>query len=215
MKAYIDLTHPIEEGIPVWPGEPDPEIWASATLEKDGYTVESIRIGTHLGTHMDTPSHFVGGGANLDQIPLETLIGRAFILDLRSKGRGQLIGKEDLEPYHDRLRPGARILLKTGWDRHFRDGTFFEDFPCLTLEAARYLASRRITLLGMDSPSPSPVGDPDNRIHRTLLGAGIIHVEALKDLTLIEEDECELIALPPLFKGFSGSPCRVVAVVER
>lgn len=216
MKTYIDLTHPVEKGMPVWPGEPDPEIWNSATLEREGYRVESIRTGTHLGTHMDAPSHFIERGDTLDRIPLETLMGRAVILDFTGKGEGEKITRQDLECYEEHLQPGARVLIKTGWDTHFSDGTFFGDFPCLTLDGARYLASRRIALLGMDTPSPSPVtGDPENLIHKTLLGAGIIHVEALRNLTLIRGEECEFIVLPPLFRGFAGAPCRAVAILYR
>ena len=82
----------------------------------------------------------------------------------------------------------------------------------MTLDAAQELAERRIALLGMDTPSPSPVDDPGHRIHKTLLGAGMVLVECLANLRRLRGTECELIVLPPLFKGFSGSPCRAVAV---
>jgi arylformamidase len=74
------------------------------------------------------------------------------------------------------------------------------------------LAERRIALLGMDTPSPSPPDDPGHGIHNTLLGAGIVLLECLANLRGLRGNECELIVLPPLFKGFSGSPCRAVAV---
>lgn len=214
MKTFIDLTYNLAEDTPMWPGETSPEIWDSKILEKDGYSVQSICFSNHVGTHLDAPSHFIKGGLTLDQIPLETLIGKAVILDLTYKREGDIITRPDLEVFQDRFGQSSRILLKTGWDCKFRIGHFFDHFPCLTLEAAQYLASTRPLLLGMDTPSPSPTGDPDEGIHKTLLGAGILHLEALRNLTLIKQDECELIVLPPLFKGFSGGPCRVVAVLE-
>ena len=104
------------------------------------------------------------------------------------------------------------VLVRTGWDFQYGSTIFFQDFPSLTLEAAQELAERRIALLGMDTPSPSPVDDPEQGIHKTLLDAGIVLLECLTNLHRIRGNECELIELPPLFKGFSGSPCRAVAV---
>ena len=215
MKTYIDLTYDITQDTPMWPGEASPEIREVKTLEKDGYAVQSIGFSNHMGTHLDAPSHFIRGGCTLDQIPLETFIGRAVILDFTGKQEGDVITRRELASHGSRLGPGSRILLKTGWDRKFKKDGFFEGFPCLDLDAARYLVSTRPALLGMDTPSPSPIGDPDEKIHKTLLGAGVVHLEALRNLTLIGEEECGLIVLPPPFKGFSGSPCRAVAVVER
>jgi len=213
MHRIIDLTHLIEEGMPVWPGDPQPEIEQPMTLGKDICTVQSIRFNCHLGTHLDAPSHFVDGGITVHEIPLETLMGKAVILDFTEKGKKDLITGEDLRRHRQRLGPGKRVLLKTGWDKNFRPVSFYEGFPCLTLEAAQYLAARKIRLLGLDTPSPSPIEDPGQAIHKTLLGAGIVIVEAIKGLTSIAQDECELIVLPPKFKGFSGAPCRVVAKI--
>ncbi|MFP3870436.1 MAG: cyclase family protein [Syntrophobacteria bacterium] len=214
MKHFLDLTHRIEEGMPVFPGDVQPKIEQTMTLGKDICTVQSIRFSNHLGTHLDAPSHFIEGGMTVDQIPLATLIGTAVILDFTDKGEGDVITRADLERHRHRLEPGARVLLKTGWDGNFRPGVFYEDFPCLTVGAAQYLASTRAGLLGMDTPSPSPLDDPGQAIHKILLGAGVVILEAVKNLTMITVDECELIVLPPPFRNFSGAPCRVVAVVE-
>jgi arylformamidase len=214
MKRYIDLTHLIEEDMPVWPGDPQPEIGHPMTLGKDVCTVQSIRFNCHLGTHLDAPSHFIKGGITVNQIPLETLIGKAVILDFTDRGENDLITREDLKRHQRRLDHGVRVLIKTGWDKNFMPVSFYKDFPCFTLGAAEYLAFMKISLLGLDTPSPSPVEDPNEAIHKTLLGAGIVIVEAIKGLTLINQDECEVIVLPPMLKGFSGAPCRVLAVVE-
>jgi arylformamidase len=212
MVRYIDLTLPVEEGMPVWPGDSGPEFREVNSLEQHGYAVQSIRFSNHVGTHLDAPSHVVKGGMTLDRIPLEILIGKAVLIDFPDKGKKDRITRKDLQARGDMLREGARVLIRTGWDSHYGSPFFFRDFPCLTLEAAQDLAERGIALLGMDTPSPSPVDDPDQGIHRTLLGAGIVLLEGLANLHRLRGNECELIVLPPLFKGLSGSPCRAVAI---
>jgi arylformamidase len=212
VKRFIDLTHFIEKDMPVWPGDQRPIITEAMTIEKDMCSLQSIRFTTHLGTHIDAPSHIIKGGMTVDQIPLETLIGKAFVLDFSHKGEKELITKEDLRKHEACLFSGSRVLLRTGWDIRFGSESFFTGFPCLTLEAAKYLSMRKIILLGMDTPSPSPVDDPGQEIHKTLLGADIMLLEGLRNLSRIQGNECELIALPAPFKNFSGAPCRVVAM---
>jgi kynurenine formamidase len=212
MVRYVDLTFPVEDGMPVWPGDSGPEFREIRSLEQDGYAVQSIRFSNHLGTHLDAPSHIIKDGKTIDRIPLGTLIGKAVLIDFSDKGKKDRITRKDLQARGDVLRPGARVLLRTGWDKHYGSSFFFQDFPCLTLEAAQDLAQAGVALLGMDTPSPSPIDDPDQGIHKALLGAGIVLVEGLINLHLIRGNECDLIVLPPLFKGFSGSPCRAVAI---
>jgi len=213
MTRYIDLTHHIEESMPVFPGDPPPEIRQVMTLGKDICAVQSIQFNNHVGTHLDAPSHFIEGGMTVDKIPLESLIGNAVILDFTDKGKNDLITKEDLQPHRHRIVPGSRVLIKTGWDVNFTSGAFYEHFPCLTQEAAELLVSLKIRLLGTDTPSPSPLDDPGQTIHKTLLGAGVVILESVNNLTLIDRDQCQIIILPPLIKEFSGAPCRVVAVL--
>ena len=214
MSRYMDLTHQIEENMAVFPGDPPPEIREVTTLGQDIYAVQSIRFNNHIGTHLDAPSHFIEGGMTVDQIPLESLIGKAVILDFTHKGKNDLITKEELQTHEYRILPGARVLIKTGWDLLFTSDAFYENFPCLTTEAAEYLVQLKISLLGTDTPSPSPLDDPGQTIHQTLLGEGIVILESVKNLTLIDRKQCQIIVLPPLIKDLSGAPCRVVAILE-
>jgi kynurenine formamidase len=214
MTRYIDLTHRIEESMPVFPGDPPAEIRQVMTLGPDICTVQSICFNNHIGTHLDAPSHFIEGGMTVDKIPLESLIGKAVILDFTDKGKTDLITREDLQSHKYRIIPGSLVLIKTGWDVNFTSGAFYEGFPCLTQEAAEFFVSLNISLLGMDTPSPSPLDDPGQTIHKTLLGAGVVILESVKNLTLIDRDQCQIMVLPPSIKDFSGAPCRVVAVLE-
>lgn len=214
MTRYVDLTHRIEEEMPVFPGDPPPEISEVMVLGQDMCTVQSIRFNNHIGTHLDAPSHFIEGGTTVDKIPLQSLMGKAVILDFTNKGKNDFITREELQVHQYRILPGSRVLIKTGWHVNFISVAFYEGFPCLTQEAAEYLVQLKITLLGMDTPSPSPLDDPGQTIHTTLLGAGIVILESVKNLTLIDRNQCQIIVLPLPIKGFSGSPCRVVAVLE-
>ena len=96
MKTYIDMTHMIEDDMPVWPGVSPPNIEETMTLGKDICTVQKIEFSNHLGTHLDSPSHFIKDAIAIDQIPLETLIGKAKILDFTVKRKNDFITGEDL-----------------------------------------------------------------------------------------------------------------------
>ncbi len=107
--------------------------------------------------------------------------------------------------------PGAKIIYETGWHRHFGADDFYSDFPSLTQDAARYLVSRGIRMLGMDTPTP---GRDWLEVHHILLAkeAEIVVVEALAHLDRIP-DRITFIGFPLNIAGHDGSPIRAVAVV--
>ena len=114
MKRFLDLTHPIEKGMPVFPGDPQPEFTESMTLDKDICTVQTIRFNNHIGTHLDAPSHFIDDGITVDQIPLETLMGKAVLMDFTGKRKRGLITKEEADAVTDVVRhiSGVRRVVR-------------------------------------------------------------------------------------------------------
>ena len=84
------------------------------------------------------------------------------------------------EPYADRIQPGAKVIYPTGWDHAFGTHEYFSDFPSLTVEAAQWLAQRRIGLIGMDTPTP---GTQWKEVHWTLLAKGFEEVVIVEGLT--------------------------------
>jgi kynurenine formamidase len=142
-------------------------------------------------------------------MPLEWFYGPASLLRV-PKLRNSDITPEDLCPHEACLQPGAKIILNTGWHREFGTPHFFEDFPSLTLDAAHYLASRRIRLLGMDLPTP---GKQWLELHHILLAkdAEIVLVEGLANLDAAP-DTFTFAGFPLNFKGRDGSPIRAVAI---
>ncbi|HUR74617.1 MAG TPA: cyclase family protein, partial [Sporichthya sp.] len=110
----LDLTHPIRAGMPVWPGDPEVTVRPAATTAAQGYNLLSVHLGSQTGTHLDAPFHVDDALPTLDQLPLERFTGPAVVADVR--GNEGAIRPDDLEDLD--LRPGAVLLLCTGWDAH-------------------------------------------------------------------------------------------------
>jgi kynurenine formamidase len=207
----IDLSHPLVDGGLAFPGDPALSVADSARIATHRCNVSRIVMGTHQGTHLDAMSHVFDDGRTVDRMPLEWFYGPARVLRIPTPPGGQ-ITTADLRAHEAHLTPDARVILDTGWYRHYGSDRFFEGFPSLTLDAAGYLASRRIGLLGMDMPSP---GKQWLELHRVLLARDveIVLVEALTNLHSIP-DEFTFIGFPLNFAGRDGSPIRAVALCD-
>jgi len=211
----IDLTHPIEHGSLSYPGDPPAEITPQDSISSVGYNTTRLNFSSHHGTHLDAPFHFFDDGKTLDDLPLEWFYGPARVVDLAPQSilePATEITRAMLEPFAEAFQVGARVLLRTGWDQRFGGPEFYEDYPSLSLDAARWIASRRIRLLGLDTPSPSV---DTLEVHQILLGEAseIILVEALANLDLLPE-KVIFCAFPLKIVGGDGSPVRAVAILE-
>jgi kynurenine formamidase len=205
----IDLSHPLVHGQAAFPGDPPLIVQPRGTVATTQFNTTQITMGTHQGTHLDAMYHFLEDGKTVDQMPLEWFYGPAHLLRV-PKQAGAEITPEDLRPFEQHLQPEAKVLLATGWHRQFGAPDFFTDFPSLTVAAGRYLASRRIRLLGMDMPSPSRQW---LEIHHVLQARDveIVLVEALANLDALP-DEFTFIGFPLNFQGRDGSPIRAIAL---
>jgi arylformamidase len=205
---FIDLTHPMRDGQASFPGTPAFSITHPITMEEHRCNLSHVSMSSHQGTHLDALSHFMPEGLRLDQMPLDWFCGPATVLRIPKKAMGN-ITLDDLQPFEPRLKPDARIILATGWHRHYGEPGYFTEFPGLTLEAASYLAARRIRMLGMDLPAP---GRELMEVHHILLGkpAQIVVVENLANLDAVP-DEFQFFGFPLHFENGDGSPIRAVA----
>src|SRR6516165_668114 len=192
----IDLSHTVEHGMITYKGLPAPIVCdylsreASRKLYAPGteFHIGKIEMVANTGTYLDSPFHRYPHGKDLSQLPLERLAnleGVTFQADL-SKGRA--IGPELFER-HD-LR-GKAVLVRTGWDRHWRTDQYFQDAPFLTADAAAYLRDHGARLVGIDSFNIDDLADLTRPVHTTLLRAGIPIVEHM----------CNLAGLPA--EGFT------------
>ncbi len=211
----IDLSYPLEHGQFNFPWDPKISVLPHNTVSSIGYNITEISLSTHQGTHLDAPFHFYDDGKTIDQVQLHRFYGSAVLIDLAPHSHLDAktpLTVEMFAPHEDKFQQGAKIVYRTGWDRMFGKPEFFSDFPSLTLEAAQWIAERKIGMLGMDTPTPSTDW---KACHLILLkkGVEIVIVESLTKLELLPE-QFTFIGFPLNIKGRDGAPIRAVALVE-
>ncbi|HIA06905.1 MAG TPA: cyclase family protein [Flavobacteriales bacterium] len=205
----IDLSHPMEHGQQTFPMDPKLSIVPHGNTTTLKYNITQIVMSSHQGTHLDAMYHFIDDGKTLDQMPLDWFYGLTHLLRIPKNAKDE-IREDDFKPYEHLLTEGAKIIYETGWHKNFGADNFFTEFPTLTLDTSKYLASKKIRMLGMDTPTPSYDW---YEVHHVLLGEEIVIVEALANLDQAP-DEFTFMGFPLNFKGRDGSPIRAVAMVE-
>lgn len=216
----LDLTLTVSKTLPTFPGSPRPQFIEWSALDEDGYNLELFLASTHSGTHLDAPYHFARDGLRVDQIKPERLVGRAVLIRTAAprQRRRRAITRDDIREFEESgdgraIRPGTPVVFHTGWQEgHLGSKDYFLANPGIDRSAARYLASKRVGLVGTDSPSIDVGGDTGFPAHRVLAEAGVVIVENLANLGKIRSDEFDFVILPLKLRGASGSPVRALAL---
>ena len=212
----IDLTLTISEEIPTFPGSPQPNFINWETLEKDGYNLELLFLSSHTGTHIDAPYHFLKKGQKIHQIVTRRLVTEAILIKIR-KGANQSITKTDIQKFekkYGRIDDGSTVIFHTGWQKNLKKESYFLKNPGLAVSAAKYLASKKINLVGIDSPSIDLGKDSKFSVHHILANSGILIVENLANLEKINSEMFHLIVAPLKLKNATGSPVRAMALTD-
>lgn len=204
MPRIHDVTAPLAPGMLTYPGDPSVEIEPVRRTGDAPYSLSRMALTTHSGTHVDAPAHFLAGGATVDQLPLEILLGKARVVELLARER---VERADLEALD--LRDDLRVLLKTRMSGQMLKPGYQEDHVYLSEDAAHYLAQAGIKLVGFDYLSIDRSGSADFPAHHALLGAGVVVIEGL-DLSEVEPGEYEMACLPLRVAGGDAAPARVV-----
>ncbi len=201
----IDISVPLSERMPVYPGDPPFEKAAAKSRKRgDAAEVSRLTLGSHAGTHVDVPYHFVEGGADVSAVGPEPFVGRCRVVELAGVPR---VDAPDVE----RLTPvaGERILFKTDNSALWGRDDFATDYVYLTATAAEALAARRVALVGWDYLSVEEFGAADAPAHKTLLAADVMILEGL-NLSEVRAGEYFLAALPLAVAEGDGAPTRAV-----
>ena len=212
----IDLTLTISENIPTFPGSPQPNFISWENIEKDGYNLELLFLSSHTGTHIDAPYHFLKKGQKIDQIMIKRLVTEAILIKIR-KSANQAITKTDIKKFekkHGTIDGGSTVIFHTGWQKNLQKKSYFLRNPGLAASAAKYLASKKINLVGIDSPSIDLGKDGKFSVHHILAKNGILIVENLANLEKIHSEKFHFIVAPLKLKNATGSPVRAMALID-
>ena len=213
-KKATDLTHHLRNGMPTYPGDPQPSFENYSTLTKDGVNLTRIIMGSHTGTHLDAPRHFIRDGIGIDRIPPDRLIGEAYVADLSKKPIGSGITFEDLRRELDeKIVKDDIVVVYTGCSKHWGVESINRDYTYLTGDAADYLVSKGVRAVGIDFLSVEKFKAAEPAVHKKLLGNGIFIVESLSSaLNQFVGKRILMICMPIKLENGDGAPARVVAV---
>ena len=205
-KSWIDISVPLKSGMVHWPDNPPVKIERMQDMDHgDSCTVSTLSFGSHTGTHMDAPAHFIKGTKGIDQMPLEATIGPARVIEIKDR---ESIKPEELKKH--KIRAGERILFKTiNSSRCWSGDTFIEDFVYISQAAARALAKAKIRTVGIDYISVGGFTCDGLETHQALLGGGIWIIEGL-NLSKVKPGNYELLCLPLKLVQGDGAPARAV-----
>ena len=204
MAAY-DVTVPLRAGMPVYPGEPGPELAYFKRIGEDSSAnVSKVSLGSHCGTHIDAPHHFIDGRATVESLSVEAMLGPVHVVEHAGDSH---ITAADLEALN--LPRGARRLLaKTRNGRFWNDDEFHTDFIAFAPDAGRWLVDRGFVLVGIDYLSIEQFRSEKHEVHLALLDAGIVIVEGL-DLRRVPPGRYNIACAPLKIVGAEGAPARV------
>jgi len=197
---WIDISYPIVNGVPQWPGDPPIRMSRLKEIGPDSLAqVTKLEWLSHFMTHVDAPAHFIAGGASIDELGLDHWSGDAVVVEVD----GDLIEERHVPNQCE----GLCVLFKTRNFELFQYSSFQENYVYVSGPAARLLAARKAKLVGVDYMSVDRYGDDQVPAHYALLGAGITILENI-DLRTIAPGNYELVAFPLKIVDCDGSPVR-------
>jgi len=206
MIKYIDLTHSIENLMPVFPGDRNVILEQTHFVARNGNSNFRLDAPLHIGTHIDSPSHFLTDGKRISEIPIEQLCGKGILVDVRDKSE---IGIECLANIE--ITAGSILVFCSEYFKNWGSDRYYHDYPVLSKELCEYLSDKKINMICLDTPSPdkSPYEN-----HPIFFNAGILIAENLTNTDqLLGIGEFMIYALP-LKINSCGSPARIIAQYE-
>ncbi|NDV27175.1 cyclase family protein [Desulfovibrio sp. JC010] len=218
-RRIIDLTMDVHEGMQTFQTywHPFVEVTQLGRHGIENRETRKLILGTHTGTHVDAPRHFVPDGMTVDEIPLENMNGPAILLDFSDLDDCSCVTRSMLE---DAVGTDSveRVLIRFDGEKRLGTMAYYEDQPWLTDEAAQWLVDKGCKLIGLDVAMPdNPVngrqGPTDSPVHKIFLTNQVVILEYLVDLKKIGARHFDLVVAPLKIRGGDGAPARCFAVV--
>jgi kynurenine formamidase len=211
----IDLSMEISADMAVFPGDPGVTLNLMLQFPEDVCQVTELRFGSHTGTHIDAPRHFLEQGSAIPDLPLDAFVGEAICLSPQIEAIGEKgIPVLDLsDEQRSLIRDHDRIILSTGWGKHSRKPEYFKEYPLFSESLLVFLLEKRPLLLGADLPTLMSESEPF-LMHRKLFLQDTVFVEGLVNLKPLEGQRFLFSAAPLLLRDGDGSPVRAFAITD-
>lgn len=212
----IDLTHTISTDMSLFPGSEKPGLETICSYDDAGYKVTKITMGSHIGTHMDSPAHIYPNRKSLDDFGVEQFIGKALVINCRHLTLGSEITLKELEPYGDKVEKADFLLFDLGWDKRWKTEDYLADFPVLSLEVLDYIAKSGKKGAGVDTLSIDPLNNTGlDHHHHVFKDTDLVFLENLANLGECGDELFWLFALPLKYENSDGAQTRVVAFWDK
>src|SRR5262245_19186646 len=210
----VDVSHVVEDGMVTYKGLPAPLVcdFLSREQSRSDYApgtefhIGKIEMVANTGTYLDSPFHRYADGKDLSELPLEGLANLDGVVIPFDPAKGRAIGRGALRGYDVR---GKAVLVRIGWDAHWRTDQYFEGHSFLTRDAAEHLLEAGAALVGIDSLNIDDTGDLSRPVHSLLLAAEVPIVEHLRGLGRLPlGGRFRFFAVPVKVKGMGTFPVR-------
>jgi kynurenine formamidase len=210
MPSVYDLSQRIENGMPYFPGDPVPTIVPASSAQAP-WLVTKLQMGTHTGTHIDSPAHFYPGGKTIDQVELPRFVVPGLVLPVPGLDDDRAIGAEHIQGMLSHLPEGGGVILRTDWSRYWGKEQYFRH-PYLSTEAAQLIVSAGAGIVGIDALNVDSTVQETSTVHEIFLSKDILIVENLTGLAQLRPEVLYQFSFLPLFlSGLDGSPVRAIA----
>ena len=219
MGRFVELSHPIEDGMKAYPGYPSPRVGAFITREdsraryggKSEFYISKIEMVCNVGTYLDAPFHRHPKGADLSRLPLESVAGLAGLVLEGKPASDRAVsiacGESDLG--------GRAVLVRTGWDVKWGTEKYWELGPHLSDDSIDLLVRAKVGLVGVDFWNIDDVENLSRPAHTRLLESNIPIVEHLTKLSTLPRSGFKFYAVPPPIVGGASFPVRAFAELEQ
>ena len=203
---FFDLSHRLNSHTPIFPGDDSVELIQTRRISEDQYNNFRLTMSVHTGTHLDTPRHFFEKPGSVAEDPLTHFCGPAVVFNCLNTPVIELTTQMEQQ-----VNEGDIVLIRTGFDFHWRTDAYFRDYPVMADSLAEFLVDRRVKIVGVDCPGPDKYPYP---LHVKFFNANIYLLENLCELApLIGKENIEVFAFPLKIES-DASPVRVVARVS-
>lgn len=211
VKKFVDLSWDLTEQTPIYPGDPEPKITVATTLEKEGYNLSGVYVGTQTGTHVDAPYHFSNEGDTIDEMELDFFFGEAVVIRVTDKKAREEITMEDVMPHDGKIKEGTIVLFNTNWYKKVGTEEFFEH-PYVSGEVAEYLVKKGVRFLCIDTINADQTGGTEFPVHALFSEKRLMIGENMAYFDHIDFENVVVAAFPLKIVGTDGSPVRAVAM---